>query len=273
MDETNSAMKMKISHILSFDVTESSLNAVTQIANDRKDTSRRSVSMWTPEEDRNLLIALRNSKREDWTLIAESTPGRTGKQCWHRFQYHLKDQFRTGDWTPQEDAIILQQQAIIGNRWSLIASLLPGRSENSVKNRWHCSLRYRRQPVGASATEDTELDGRRVRRRRARAAKCEPSRASGSAADAERDDLREDETPSTPNSGAAPAEQEGRARRGGGVTKGAEGGFRLGGPGRSRVYETPRSPGRHTRHSLLLRGLLFRSPPPEAAARRRPCDD
>ena len=138
--------------------------------NVRKETSRSPISLWTPNEDQILLKAVSNcAEREDWTLVAQSLPGRTGKQCWHRFHYHLKDKFRIGGWTQEEDAIILQQQAVIGNRWSQIASHLPGRSENSIKNRWHCSLRHRKDAEsGDSGTKDADAadSGRRKRRRR-----------------------------------------------------------------------------------------------------------
>ena len=131
--------------------------------------SRGPVNPWTPVEDQALLKALSGNKQKDWSAIAKSIPGRSRKQCWHRFHYHLKDRFRAGDWTPEEDATILQQQAVIGNRWSLIASLLPGRSENSVKNRWHCSLRHRRPaPGGGDDGEPRGLDGRPTTRKRGR---------------------------------------------------------------------------------------------------------
>jgi hypothetical protein len=136
---------------------------------------RHQVSLWSPEEDQQLLDALRSLQREDWSQVAKSLPGRTGKQCWHRFHYHLKHEFRIGDWTPEEDDIILQQQALVGNRWTQIAEMLPGRSENSVKNRWHCSLRNRLSLEGLSTGPNIACsDKGTVRRKRAAAGQCRP---------------------------------------------------------------------------------------------------
>ena len=37
----------------------------------------------------------------------------------------------------------MAQRAKLGNRWAKIARMLPGRSDNDVKNRWYASLRKR----------------------------------------------------------------------------------------------------------------------------------
>jgi hypothetical protein len=41
--------------------------------------------------------------------------------------------------------IVIQYHQIWGNRWKQIAELLPGRTENGVKNRWRTALR--REPT------------------------------------------------------------------------------------------------------------------------------
>jgi hypothetical protein len=54
-----------------------------------------------------------------------------------------------GPWTAQEDAVIIDAQARLGNKWIDVAALLPGRTANSIKNRWNATLlpRMRRQVV------------------------------------------------------------------------------------------------------------------------------
>jgi hypothetical protein len=58
------------------------------------------------------------------TLIAQSLPERTGKQCRERFHNHLDVGIKKGDWTVEEDRIIIILQRSMGNQWAKVNSLL-----------------------------------------------------------------------------------------------------------------------------------------------------
>lgn len=76
-----------------------------------------------------------------WPQIANQIPGRNYKQCCERWHNHVNPDIRKGDWTEMEYRVILEAYHTLGNNWTQISKLIPGRTGFAVKSHWKGSLK------------------------------------------------------------------------------------------------------------------------------------
>jgi hypothetical protein len=98
---------------------------------------------FTQEEDQVILDFVRANGAKNWNCVASELDGRTPKQCRERWHNHLDPSIHKGPWSAEEDLILAEKQAVLGNKWAGIARFLPGRTDTLVKNRWNTSVRQR----------------------------------------------------------------------------------------------------------------------------------
>jgi hypothetical protein len=119
---------------------------------------------WTADED-TILREKRALYGRKWAKIAAHLPGRQGKQCRERFVNHLDPELKKGEWTDDEEAILIAMHEHHGNRWANISKQLPGRSDNDVKNHWYSTIQRKFQQHGkdVSTSNDSQAFPRFVR--------------------------------------------------------------------------------------------------------------
>jgi hypothetical protein len=98
---------------------------------------------WTREEDDVILNFVLQNGVKDWAKLALLLNGRTGKQCRERFKNHLDPGLLHKPWTDDEDKQLIDLHKQYGNQWTRIASLMDGRTDNCIKNRWNSTLKKR----------------------------------------------------------------------------------------------------------------------------------
>ncbi|CAN6332972.1 unnamed protein product [Urochloa humidicola] len=118
---------------------------------------------WTKEEDERLVAYIRAHGEGCWRSLPKAAGLlRCGKSCRLRWMNYLRPDLKRGNFTDEEDELIIRLHGILGNKWSLIAGQLPGRTDNEIKNYWNTHIKRKllsrgidpqtHRPVGAAAT-------------------------------------------------------------------------------------------------------------------------
>ncbi|KAJ6423331.1 hypothetical protein OIU84_024301 [Salix udensis] len=115
---------------------------------------------WTEEEDKKLINYIQKHGHGRWRLLPKNAGlKRCGKSCRLRWTNYLRPDIKRGKLSLEEEETIIQLHSVLGNKWSAIATRLPGRTDNEIKNCWNTHIKKRLLRMGIDpVTHKPRLD-------------------------------------------------------------------------------------------------------------------
>ncbi|WOH14221.1 hypothetical protein DCAR_0933738 [Daucus carota subsp. sativus] len=105
--------------------------------------------LWSPEEDDKLIKHITKHGHGCWSSVPKLAGlQRCGKSCRLRWINYLRPDLKRGTFSAQEENMIIELHAVLGNKWSQIAAQLPGRTDNEIKNLWNSSIKKKLRQKG-----------------------------------------------------------------------------------------------------------------------------
>ncbi|CAN8271334.1 unnamed protein product [Cochlearia groenlandica] len=118
---------------------------------------------WTKEEDERLVSYIKSHGEGCWRSLPVSAGLlRCGKSCRLRWINYLRPDLKRGNFTREEDELIIKLHSLLGNKWSLIAARLPGRTDNEIKNYWNTHIKRKLLSKGIDPATHRSINEQKI---------------------------------------------------------------------------------------------------------------
>ncbi|XP_044467896.1 transcription factor MYB58 [Mangifera indica] len=112
---------------------------------------------WSPAEDLRLITFIQKHGHDNWrALPIQAGLLRCGKSCRLRWINYLRPDVKRGNFSAEEEETIMKLHQTLGNKWSKIASYLPGRTDNEIKNVWNTHLKKKLSLKDANTDQESK---------------------------------------------------------------------------------------------------------------------
>ncbi|OIT34502.1 myb-related protein myb4 [Nicotiana attenuata] len=113
---------------------------------------------WSEDEDKKLRVFVEKHGHSIWRQLPKYAGlMRYGKSRGLRWMNYLRPCLKKGNYSLEEEELIIKLHNELGNRWSAIAEKLLGRSDNDIKNQWHAHLKKRANTHTNSSTSTEQF--------------------------------------------------------------------------------------------------------------------
>ncbi|GFP84406.1 transcription repressor myb5 [Phtheirospermum japonicum] len=120
---------------------------------------------WSTKEDTLLSNYIHQNGEGQWRSLPKNAGLlRCGKSCRLRWMNYLRPGIKRGNISEDEEDLIVRMHGLLGNRWSLIAGRLPGRTDNEIKNHWNTHLLKKLQSAGIQPKSRKDLPKKPAKR-------------------------------------------------------------------------------------------------------------
>lgn len=124
------------------------INSQSYISEDlSEDTKQEKSRKWTKEHDSFIQSMVETYGTRDWNVVADNvnrkfpSANRSAKECRLRWQRRIHPSLARHHWSEYEEVQLLLAHKEYKNSWSEISKALPGKTSNSIKNRFYTIFR------------------------------------------------------------------------------------------------------------------------------------